>query len=122
MKMMRGVKRLSRKLIIRQMLQMLPRLSMNNIVRIIDLGERLLNREDYREVAGSMKKYIRQGHPAVKVIERVLHELAPGSMASTVRFSGRRYAAAVCRISSGVTASNCSSRPLISSGLSSNSA
>jgi hypothetical protein len=71
-----GVKRLSRKLIVRQMLQMLPRLSMDNIIRIIDLGERLLSREDHREVAESMKRYIRDGHPAVRVIERVLHELS----------------------------------------------
>ena len=59
-----GVKRLSRKLVVRQMLWMLPRLSMDNILKIIDLGERLLNREDYREVAESMKQYIREGHPA----------------------------------------------------------
>jgi MoaA/NifB/PqqE/SkfB family radical SAM enzyme len=72
-----GVKRLSRKLIVRQMLRMLPHLSMDNIIRIIDLGERLLNREDYREVGESMKQYIREGHPAVKVIERVLHDLSP---------------------------------------------
>jgi MoaA/NifB/PqqE/SkfB family radical SAM enzyme len=71
-----GIKRLSRKLVIRQMLRMLPHLSMNNICRIIDLGERLLNREDYREVAESMKRYIREGHPAVKVIDRVLNDLS----------------------------------------------
>jgi hypothetical protein len=72
-----GVKRLSRKLIVRQMLQILPCLSMDNIIRIIDLGERLLSREDHREVAESMKRYIRDGHPAVRVIEGVLHELSP---------------------------------------------
>ncbi|MBW2122259.1 MAG: radical SAM protein [Deltaproteobacteria bacterium] len=72
-----GVKRLSRKLVIRQMLRMLPHLSMENITRIIDLGERLLNREDYRAVGESMKSYIREGHPTVKVIERVLHDLSP---------------------------------------------
>ena len=71
-----GVKRLSRKLVVRQMLWMLPRLSMDNILKIIDLGEGLLNREDYREVAESMKRYIREGHPAVHLIERVLHELS----------------------------------------------
>jgi len=71
-----GARRLSRKLIIRQMLRMLPHLSMDNIIRIIDLGEKLLDREDYREVGESMKKYIREGHPAVRVIERVLHELS----------------------------------------------
>ena len=71
-----GVKLLSRKLIVRQLLQMFPRLSMDNIIRIIDLGERLLSREDHREVAESMKRYIRDGHPAVRVIERVLHELS----------------------------------------------
>jgi hypothetical protein len=59
------------------MLQMFPRLSMDNIIRIVDLGERLLSREDHREVAESMKRYIRDGHPAVRVIERVLHELSP---------------------------------------------
>jgi MoaA/NifB/PqqE/SkfB family radical SAM enzyme len=75
--MVRGVKRLSRKLVIRQMLRMLPHLSMNNITKIIDLGERLLNRDDYRQVAESMKRYIRDGHPGVKVIDRVLHELSP---------------------------------------------
>ena len=56
-----GVKRLSRKLVV---LRMLPRLSMDNILRIIDLGERLLN----REVAESMKQYIREGHPAVHLV------------------------------------------------------
>jgi len=71
-----GIKRLSRKLVIRQMLRMLPHLSMNNICRIIDLGERLLNREDYKEVAESMKGYIREGHPAVEVIDRVLNDLS----------------------------------------------
>ena len=72
-----GVKRLSRKLIVRQMLQMLPQLSMDNIIRIIDLGERLLSREDHRDMAESMKRYIRDGHPAVEVIERALHGLSP---------------------------------------------
>lgn len=72
-----SIKRLSRKLVIRQMLRMLPHLSMNNICRIIDLGERLVNREDYKDVAESMKRYIREGHPAVKVIERVLNDLSP---------------------------------------------
>jgi len=72
-----GAKRLSRKLIVRQMLQMLPHLSLDNIIRIIDLGERLVSREDHREVAENMKRYIRDGHPAVRVIERVLHELSP---------------------------------------------
>jgi MoaA/NifB/PqqE/SkfB family radical SAM enzyme len=75
-KMVYGIKRLSRKIVVRQMLRMLPHLSMNNMSRIIDLGQRLLNREDYREVAESMKRYIREGHPAVKVVERVLHDLS----------------------------------------------
>jgi hypothetical protein len=72
-----GVKLLSRKLIVRQLLQMFPRLSMDNIIRIIDLGERLLSREDHREVAESMKRYVRDGHPAVRVLGRALHELSP---------------------------------------------
>ena len=77
MKVINSVKRLSRKVIIRQMLRMLPHLSVDNIARIIDLGERLLNREDYKQVGESMKKYIREGHPTVKLVERVLHDLSP---------------------------------------------
>ncbi len=71
------LKALSRRLVIRQMVRMLPTLSMGNIIRIIELGEKLINREDYKQISGSMKEYVKQGHPAVKLIERVLYDLSP---------------------------------------------
>ncbi len=77
MSILHGVKGYSRKLIVREMVRMLPRLSMKNMSTIIDLGKKLITREDYRAIADGLKMYIEEGHPAVKVIEKVLYNLSP---------------------------------------------
>ncbi len=77
MPILRDVRSYSRKLVIQEMVRMLPRLSMKDMCKIIDLGKRLISREDYKEIADSLKRYIEEGHPAVKVIEKVLYNLSP---------------------------------------------
>lgn len=77
MPILRDVKSYSRKLIVREMVRMLPKLSMKNMSKIIDLGEKLITREDHKAIAESLKRYIEEGHPAVKVIEKVLNNLSP---------------------------------------------
>ncbi|UCD72244.1 MAG: radical SAM protein [Syntrophobacterales bacterium] len=77
MSILRGVKGYSRKLIVRKMVQMLPKLSMKNMSKIIDLGESLITRDDHKAIAESLKNYIEEGHPAVKLIEKVLYKLSP---------------------------------------------
>ncbi len=77
MSILHGVKGYSRKLVVREMVRMLPKLSMKNMSKIIDLGEKLITREDYKAIAESLKMYIEEGHPAVKVVEKVLNNLSP---------------------------------------------
>jgi len=77
MPILRDVKSYSRKLIVREMVRMLPKLSMKNMSKIINLGEKLIIREDHKAIAESLKRYIEEGHPAVKVIEKVLNNLSP---------------------------------------------
>lgn len=77
MSILRSVKGYSKKLVVREMVRMLPKLSMKNMSKIIDLGEKLITREDYKAIAESLKMYIEEGHPAVKVVEKVLYNLSP---------------------------------------------
>lgn len=84
MRLMVMAKRFSQRLIIRQMLRMLPSLSMENMCKIIDLGEKLIVKEEYREIAEALKRYIREGHPAVKIIEHVLYRLNSESRFRTI--------------------------------------
>ena len=70
-------KRVSREWVIRQMLKLLPRLSMENMETMISLGQKLLRNPEYIEAGEAMKDYIRQGHPTVKVVDKVLHDLSP---------------------------------------------
>jgi MoaA/NifB/PqqE/SkfB family radical SAM enzyme len=84
MSILQDVKSYSRKLVVKEMVRMLPKLSMKNMCTMIDLGEKLIAREDYRAIAESLKRYIREGHPAVKVIEKVLYNLSPEPRYRTV--------------------------------------
>lgn len=72
-----GIKSSLRKMVVTQMVRMLPNLSMKNLMKIVELGEKLINKEDYKPVVASFKQYIREEHPATKLIERVLYELSP---------------------------------------------
>ncbi len=56
---------------------MLPKLSIKNMSKIINLGEKLITREDYRAIAESLRRYIEESHPAVKAVEKILHNLSP---------------------------------------------
>ena len=66
-----------REMVVTQMVRMLPNLSMKNLMKIVELGEKLINKEDYKAVVASFKQYIKEEHPATKLIERVLYELSP---------------------------------------------
>jgi len=84
MSILQSVKGYSKKLVIREMVRMLPKLSMKNMSKIIDLGEKLITREDYKAIAESLKMYIEEGHPAVKVVEKVLYNLSPECRFKTI--------------------------------------
>jgi len=84
MAILRDVRSYSRKLVVKEMVRMLPKLSMRNMCKIIDLGKKLISREDYKAIADGLKTYIEEGHPTVKVIEKVLYNLSPECRYRTV--------------------------------------
>ena len=84
MAVVKEVKRVSREFVLKQMLKLLPRLSMDNMETMISLGQKLLKNPEYISVGETMKQAIRDGHPSVKVIEKVLHDLSPEARYRTI--------------------------------------
>lgn len=64
-------------LIVKAMTKMIPKLSMKNLSKILKLADLLIREERYRSILKSFQSYVEEGHPATKLIEKVLHELAP---------------------------------------------
>jgi MoaA/NifB/PqqE/SkfB family radical SAM enzyme len=73
------MKNLRSELVVKAMTSMLPRLSMKNLSRILYLADLLIRKEEYRSILKGFKAYVDQGHPATKLIDRVLHELSPNA-------------------------------------------
>jgi len=84
MTVIQAAKSKSREWVLRQMLNLLPRLSMDNMETMISLGQKLLKNPEYIAVAEEMKAAIRENHPAVKVIDKVLHDLSPEASFRTI--------------------------------------
>lgn len=68
---------LKSELIVRAMSRMIPKLSMDNLSKMLKLADILLREEKYRPILKSFISYVEEKHPATKLIERVLYEFAP---------------------------------------------
>lgn len=64
-------------LIVKAMTKMIPRLSLKNLSAILKLANLLIKDEKYRPILKSFESYVAEGHPATKLIEKVLYEFAP---------------------------------------------
>jgi len=67
----------SSEMIVRAMTRMIPKLSMKNLSKILKLADLLIRDEKYRPILRGFQAYVEEGHPATKLIERVLYEFAP---------------------------------------------
>ncbi|MCS7281228.1 MAG: radical SAM protein [Desulfobacterota bacterium] len=67
----------SSELLVKAMARMVPKLSMKNLSKILRLADLLLREEKYRPILKSFETYVAHEHPATKLIEKVLYELAP---------------------------------------------
>ncbi len=63
--------------VVKAMTKMISRLSMKNLSAILRLADLLIRDEKYRPILRSFRSYVEEGHPATKLIEKVLYELAP---------------------------------------------
>jgi len=84
MAVLKQAKDASRRWVIRQMVKLLPKLTMDNMETMISLGQKLLKNPEYIQTAESLKQYIRERHPAVKVVEKVLYDLSPEARFRTI--------------------------------------
>ncbi|MCX7856889.1 MAG: radical SAM protein [Deltaproteobacteria bacterium] len=64
-------------LIVKAMTKMIPRLSLHNLSKILKLADLLIKEEKYRPILKSFETYVKNGHPAAKLIEKVLYDLSP---------------------------------------------
>lgn len=67
----------SKEKMITEIMQLLPKFSTKNVIRMINIGEKLTGDQDYKQNARKLKELFEMGHPAAILIKEILNRLSP---------------------------------------------
>jgi len=71
------VKNYAKVQIVRQVMQLLPNFSLENLIRLVSLGERLVDDHRFKQYARGLREKFEQRHPAVLLARDIIQRLSP---------------------------------------------
>ncbi len=63
--------------LVKEIMKILPRFSVNNLVKMAALAERLTSDDDLKRKARGMKEFFATGHPSVNLAKNIINRLSP---------------------------------------------
>lgn len=63
--------------IAKQIMQLLPNSSLENLIRLVSLGEKLVDDQELKQYARGLKEKFEQRHPAVLLAQNIIKHLSP---------------------------------------------
>jgi len=63
--------------LVKEIMKVLPKFSVNNLVKMAALAERLTSDEDLKRKAKGMKEFFATGHPSVELAKSIISRLSP---------------------------------------------
>jgi len=78
-------KNYAREKLISEIMSLLPKFSTKNVIRMINIGEKLTHDPEYKHNAKRLRELFEQGHPAAILIKDVLNRLSPNAREKLIR-------------------------------------
>lgn len=65
--------------LVKEIMKILPKFSVNNLVKMAALAQRLTSDDDLKRKAKGMKEFFSTGHPSIELAKNIINRLSPAS-------------------------------------------